>query len=61
LCHAEIENLRFAVGRDQDVGGLDVTMDNTPPMGVVEGLSDLQGNLERILGLDRHRRQSLCF
>ena len=43
----EIQELGVAVGRDHDVVGLDVAVDDVRAVGVAQALGDLQGDLDR--------------
>ena len=46
LCDAEIEHLRMTVSRDEDVGGLDVAMDDALRMRGAECVGDLNRQFE---------------
>src|SRR5438309_207350 len=46
LSEAEVEQLHPAAGGHHDVGGFEVTMDNSVTMGGVEGFADLFGKAE---------------
>ena len=46
LGDAEVDDARAAVGVDEDVGGLEVAVDDAPLVGVVHGVDDLQEELD---------------
>src|SRR6185295_17961431 len=56
LGDAEVEELRLAVGGDDDVGGLDVAVDDPPLVGAGEAGGDLPGDLD---GLAEGERTAL--
>ena len=41
FCETEVEHLDHAIGRDLDVGGFEIAMDDSCPVGGVEGVGDL--------------------
>ena len=47
-CDAEIGDLDGAVLQNHDVVGLDVPVDDAPAVGVVQGLGDLHGKMQRL-------------
>jgi len=48
--HAEVHELRAAVGEHHDVAGLDVPMDDALAMGVVQGIGHRREEAQRLLG-----------
>src|SRR5437773_4219752 len=49
----EVEDLRVALGRDDDVGGLDVAMDDAFGLRVGERVGNLNGEIDRAAGVHR--------
>jgi hypothetical protein len=50
FCEAEIEDFGVAAPRDEDVGGLDVSVDNALGMGGIEGVGNVDGEVSRAVG-----------
>jgi hypothetical protein len=51
LCQAEIQNLSLAVGRNKDVGWLDVAMNDALPMRRVQPTGNLNRNVQQFVDL----------
>src|SRR5271165_880346 len=49
LCHAEVQNLDHAAISDEDVYGLDVTMDDTFFMCGLQSIQDLKSNIQQAI------------
>ncbi len=59
LGEAEVEHLHRAVAGELDVGGLQVAVDDTALVGVLEGLGDLAGDRQRLVERQRAARQPI--
>ena len=53
LRQSEVQHLHLAVGRDLDVGGLQVAVDDALLMRGFEGFGNLQGQLQGFFNRDR--------
>src|SRR6202034_1647247 len=49
---AEVENFGVAAAGDEDVGGLDVAMDDAGGVSGVEGVGDFNADVEELIDLD---------
>jgi hypothetical protein len=58
LRQAEVEHLHLAPPRDEDVGRLDVTMQDAFGVRGVERIGDLRGDLEHLAQIHRPPRQT---
>ena len=59
LARAEIENFCRAVARAENVGGLDVAMDDAARVRGVERIGDFGGDLQQLLEMDRPARDAM--
>ncbi len=59
LGEAEVEDLDLAVGRELDVGGLEVAVDDALAVGLLERLGDLPRDGERLVDGERAAREPL--
>ena len=54
---SKIENLGLAARRDQDIGGLDVTVHDAAGVRCVQGVGHLDADIEQLLQLQAMPRQ----
>ena len=59
LREAEVEDLGGSLGVDQDIGGLEVAMDDLAPVSRDERRGDLPGDAQRIVDIQRTVRQPI--
>jgi hypothetical protein len=59
LGQAEVEDLDLALGRELDVGGLQIAVDDALVVGFLEGLGDLLRDLEGLVEGDSTARETL--
>jgi hypothetical protein len=59
LGEAEVEDLDLSAGRELDVGGREVAVDDALAVGLLEGRGDLLGDLEGLVDGDRTPREAL--
>ena len=55
LCQPEIENLDLTLGRDDDVGGLQIPVNDAVLVCSFQRLGDLAGDLQGFIDLDAAR------